>query len=178
MGAGEVLPWEEGRAIGAFDDLYSANEGYAAAFTDPGLTGRARRGLAVLTCIDSRIDPLAALGLAPGDAKIIRNAGARVSTETLTTLVLAVYLLGVDRIFLMPHTDCGVTKTGDADIHARAAERGIDVRSLEFPLIADQDAVLARDLLRIRTSPFLPEGVAVDGALFDVTTGGLTRVMA
>jgi carbonic anhydrase len=162
--------------MGVFDDLYTANEGYAAAFTDRGLTGRARRGLAVLTCIDSRIDPLAALGLAPGDAKIIRNAGARVSAETLTTLVLAVYLLGVERVFLMPHTDCGVTKTSDADIHARAAEYGIDVRSLDLPLIADQNAVLARDLLRIRTSPFLPKNIAVDGALFDVTTGRLTRM--
>ena len=96
--------------MGAFDDLYTANDAYAATFTDRGLTGTAARGLAVLTCIDSRIDPLAALGLAPGDAKIIRNAGARVTGETLITLILAVYLLGVERIFLMPHTDCGVTK--------------------------------------------------------------------
>jgi carbonic anhydrase len=154
--------------MGAFDDLYAANQGYAAAFTDRGLTGNARRGLALLTCIDSRIDPLATLGLAPGDAKIIRNAGARVNTETLTTLVLTVYLLGVNRIFLMPHTDCGVTKTSEADIQARAAERGIDIRSLDFPLIADQNTVLARDLL--------PENTAVDGALLDVTTGRLTRV--
>ena len=98
------------------------------------------------------------------------------SAETLTTLVLAVYLLGVERVFLMPHTDCGVTKTSDADIHTRAAEYGIDVRSLDLPLIADQNAVLARDLLRVRTSPFLPKNIAVDGALFDVTTGRLTRM--
>jgi carbonic anhydrase len=162
--------------MGAFDDLYAANEEYAAAFTDSGLTGVARRGLAVLTCIDSRIDPLAALGLVPGDAKIIRNAGARVNAETLSTLVLAVYLLGVERVFLMPHTDCGTTKTSDADVHARAAEHGVDVRSLDLPLIADQDAALARDLLRLRTSPFLPKNLAVDGALYDVTTGRLIRV--
>lgn len=162
--------------MGAFDDLYAANEEYAARFTDRGLTGVARRGLAVLTCIDSRIDPLAALGLVPGDAKIIRNAGARVNAETLSTLVLAVYLLGVERVLLMPHTDCGTTKTSDADVHARAAERGIDIRSLDLPLIADQDAALARDLLRLRTSPFLPKDLAIDGALYDVTTGRLIRV--
>ena len=160
--------------MGAFDDLYAANDTYATAFVDPGLTGTARRGLAVLTCIDSRIDPLAALGLTPGDAKIIRNAGARVTQDSLITLILAVYLLGVERVFLMPHTDCGVTKVSDADVHARAAEHGVDTRSLDFPLVADQNAVLRRDLLRIRTSPFLPEDLAVDGALFNVSTGRLT----
>lgn len=160
--------------MGAFDDLYTANDAYAATFTDRGLTGTAARGLAVLTCIDSRIDPLAALGLAPGDAKIIRNAGARVTGETLITLILAVYLLGVERIFLMPHTDCGVTKVSDADIHARAAEHGIDTKSVDFPLITHQDAALRNDLLRIRTSPFLPRTVAADGALFDVAAGRLT----
>jgi carbonic anhydrase len=164
--------------VGAFDDLFAANEDYAAAFTDPGLTGEASRGLAVLTCIDSRIDPLAALGLAPGDAKIIRNAGARVTTESLITLILAVYLLGVERVLLMPHTDCGVTKVSDADIHGVAAKYGADTRSLDFPLVADQDAALRRDLLCLRTSPFLPENLAVDGAVFDVATGRLTRVTA
>ena len=74
----------------------------------------------------------------------------------------------------MPHTDCGVTKVSDADVHARAAEHGVDTRSLDFPLVADQNAVLRRDLLRIRTSPFLPEDLAVDGALFNVSTRRLT----
>jgi carbonic anhydrase len=158
----------------AFDDLYAANDTYAATFSDRGLTGTAARGLAVLTCIDSRIDPLTALGLAAGDAKIVRTAGARVTDETMITLILAVYLLGVNRILLMPHTDCGVTKVTDDDIHARAAQHGIDTRSLDFPTITDQNAALRRDLLRIRANPFLPGHVTTGGAVYDVTTGRLT----
>jgi carbonic anhydrase len=82
----------------------------------------------------------------------------------------------VNRILVMPHTDCGVTKVtdADADIHARAAQHGIDTRSLDFPTITDQNAALRRDLLRIRTSPFLPGHVTVGGAVYDVTTGRLT----
>lgn len=156
-----------------FHDLLTANASYAGTFHDPGLTGTAGRGLAVVTCIDSRIDPLAALGLVAGDAKILRNAGARVTDEVLRTLVLAVCLLGVRRILVMPHTDCGVTKTTDADIHRVAAEHDIDTRSLDFPTIADQDEVLRRDLTRLRASPFLPSYVVSGGAVFDVRTGRL-----
>src|SRR5262245_23313291 len=92
------LEEDEQDAMGTFDDLLAANDTYATTFKDPGLSGTAARGLAVVTCIDSRIDPLAALGLAPGDAKIVRNAGARVTDQALTTLVLASYLLGVTRV--------------------------------------------------------------------------------
>lgn len=79
----------------AFDDLFAANAEFARTFEWSGLTGTAARGLAVVTCMDSRIDPLGLLGLRPGDAKILRNAGARVTDDVLRTLVLAVYLLGV-----------------------------------------------------------------------------------
>ena len=78
-----------------FDDVLAANEAYAQGFRLEGLEPVAAKGLAVLTCMDSRIEPLAMLGLAPGDAKILRNAGARVTDDVLRTLVLASYLLGV-----------------------------------------------------------------------------------
>src|SRR5438445_687116 len=81
-----------------FDDLLEANRRYRTAFHDSGVEGKAARGLAVLTCIDSRIDPLAMLGLRAGDAKIIRNAGARVTEDSLRSLVLAANLLGVRRV--------------------------------------------------------------------------------
>ena len=70
--------------------------------------GRARRGLAIVTCIDTRIDPLEAFGLIPGDAKVIRNAGARVTDDVLRTLIIASHALGVNRVALIQHTDCGV----------------------------------------------------------------------
>jgi carbonic anhydrase len=162
--------------VSAFDDLLAANERFTRTFHDSKLTGTAARGLAVITCMDSRIDPLGLLGLMPGDAKIMRNAGARVTDDVLRTLVLAVYLLGVRRVLVMPHTDCGVTKVTDEDVHAITAERGIDTRSVDFGTVPDQDAALHHDLLRIRTSPFLPAGTAVGGAIYDVHTGKLMPV--
>jgi carbonic anhydrase len=162
--------------VTAFDDLLAANEHFTSTFQNSALTGTAARGLAVVTCMDSRIDPLGLLGLLPGDAKIMRNAGARVTDDVLRTLILAVYLLGVNRVLVMPHTDCGVTKVTDDDVHVLTAEHGIDTRSLEFNTVPDQDAALRHDLLRIRTSPFLPEGMPVGGAIYDVHTGKLMPV--
>ncbi|MBB4916309.1 beta-class carbonic anhydrase [Streptosporangium saharense] len=162
--------------MGAFDDLLAANEEFSATFTDSELTGTAARGLAVVTCMDSRIDPLGLFGLKAGDAKILRNAGARVTDDVLRTLVLAVYLLGVNRVLVMPHTDCGMSKATDDDVHKLAAERGVDTRSLEFHTVPDQSAALRHDLTRIRTSPFLPNGLSVGGAVYDVRTGKILPV--
>jgi len=160
----------------AFDDLFAANEKFAQTFTNSQLTGRAARGLAVVTCMDSRIDPLGLLGLKPGDAKILRNAGARVTDDVLRTLVLAVYLLGVERVLIMPHTDCGMAKTTDAGVHALTQSQGVDTRSLEFHTVPDQDAALRHDLTRIRSSPFLPPDLPVTGAIYDVRTGRLLPI--
>ncbi|MFC5822862.1 beta-class carbonic anhydrase [Nonomuraea insulae] len=157
-----------------FDDLYAANAKFAKKFGRSGLTGRAARGLAVVTCMDSRIDPLGLLGLKPGDAKILRNAGARVTDDVLRTLVLAVYVLGVDRVLVMPHTDCGMSKVTDPDVHALTQERGVDTRSLEFHTVPDQNEALRHDLTRIRSTPFLPQSMPVAGAIYDVHTGRLT----
>ena len=76
-----------------FQDVLSANEQFVSSFEHSELTGTARRGLAIVTCMDSRISPLAATGMQAGDAKILRNAGARVTDDVLRTLVLASYLL-------------------------------------------------------------------------------------
>ncbi|MFC4006482.1 beta-class carbonic anhydrase [Nonomuraea purpurea] len=162
--------------MSAFDDLYAANAEFAKRFGNSGLTGRAARGLAVVTCMDSRIDPLGLLGLKAGDAKILRNAGARVTDDVLRTLVLAVYLLGVERVLVMPHTDCGMTKVTDSDVHALTHDRGVDTRSLEFHTVPDQGEALRHDLTRIRTTPFLPEGMPVAGAIYDVRTGRLSPI--
>lgn len=162
--------------MSAFDDVLAANADFAKDFAYSGLTGRAARGLAVVTCMDSRIDPLGLLGLQSGDAKILRNAGARVTDDVLRTLVLAVYLLGVERVLVMPHTDCGMAKVTDADVHDLTQLRGVDTRSLEFHTVPDQDAALRHDLTRIRTSPFLPKDMPIGGAIYDVHTGRLLPV--
>jgi carbonic anhydrase len=158
----------------AFADVLAANETFAAAFVDPGLGGRAARGLAVITCMDSRIDPLRVLGMRPGDAKILRNAGARVTDDVLRTLVLACYLLEVNRVLVMPHTKCKMASATEPEIHALIAEAfGVDTRSMEFRPSPDQVGALTTDLRRIRSFPLLPPGLVVGGAIYDVETGRL-----
>src|SRR5882672_10477471 len=115
-----------------FDDVLEANQRYRAGFHDSGMAGVAAKGLAVLTCIDSRIDPLALLGLRPGDAKIIRNAGARVTDDALRSLVVAVNLLDVNRVCVIQHTDCAMTGSTESEFRARVASaRGVDAAGAE-----------------------------------------------
>lgn len=163
----------------AFADVLQANEAYRSAFAHQALTGQAVRGLAIVTCIDSRVAPLEITGMAPGDAKILRNAGARVTEDVLRTLVLAVHLLGVTRILVMPHTDCKMASADESQMHeAIYRASGVDSRSLDIRTVSDQLQALRADVVRIRSFPYLPEGLAVGGAIFDVHTGGLTTVDA
>ncbi len=161
-----------------FDDVLAGNKRYAERFSDEHLEGRAARGLAVVTCMDSRIEPLQMLGLAKGDAKILRNAGARVTDDVLRTLVLAVALLGVQRVLVVPHTDCGMAKRSDEQVQQAVREfTGMDARSIDFATVQDQRAALERDVQRVRSWPFLPRGLPVAGAVYDVHTGRLDVVV-
>jgi carbonic anhydrase len=160
----------------AFADVLAANDAYRQGFGLAGLEARAARGLAVLTCMDSRIEPLAMLGLRPGDAKILRNAGARVTDDVLRTLVLAMYLLGVERAMIVAHTKCRMAAGDEEDVHdAVKAAGGPDTRSLAFLVTGDQEATLRADVQRVRSWPYLA-GLEVGGFLYDVDTGRLSRI--
>jgi len=160
-----------------FADALAANDDYIKSFKYSELTGVAQRGLAIVTCMDSRINPLSVVGMKSGDAKILRNAGARVTEDVLRTLVLATYLLGVNRILIMPHTNCRMAMGEEADIHALIQkEHGVDTRSLEFRTVTDQKAALITDVNRVRSYPLLNDGVVVGGAIYDVTNGKITPV--
>lgn len=157
-----------------FEEILAANKLFAEAFKSSDLTGRAAQGLAIVTCMDSRIDPLRVVGMKPGDAKILRNAGARVTEDVLRTLVLATHLLNVSRVLVMPHTDCRMASGTEEQVHeAIKKSSGIDTRSIEIRTVTDQKAALKQDLLRITTFPFLPKGIEVMGAIYDVKSGRL-----
>lgn len=157
-----------------FADVISSNKEFVSDFTDDHLTGRAAKGLAIITCMDSRISPLAMVGMKAGDVKILRNAGARVTDDVLRTLVLATFLLGVDRVLVVPHTDCRMASATESEIHETIlSDYGVDTRSVEFRTVRDQLAALTTDVLRIRTYPLLAQGVTVGGAIYDVRTGQL-----
>jgi len=160
-----------------FDDLLAANAEYQKTFKYSGLTGQAKQGLAIVTCMDSRINPLSVVRMRSGDAKILRNAGARVTEDVLRTLVLASYLLNVDRVLVMPHTDCRMAKSDEPEIHATLQEQfGVDTRSLEFRTVSDQVGALKIDVQRIRSYPLIRKGVTVAGAIYDVSNGSITPI--
>jgi len=162
-----------------FDDLLDANRRYRAEFHDSGVAGVAAKGLAVLTCIDSRIDPLAMLGLRAGDAKIIRNAGARVTDDALRSLVLAVNLLGATRVCVVQHTECAMVGSTDEEMRDRVGHAaGADASGWDFLTSVDQLATLRSDIRLIEACPLIGSGVEVRGFIFDVHSGELVSIDA
>ena len=163
--------------MSSFDELFAANDEFIKNFKSQDLTGEAKKGLAIITCMDSRIDPLRIVGMSAGDAKILRNAGARVTEDVLRTLILATTLLNVSRVLVMPHTDCRMASGTEEQIHATILESsGIDTRSVEIRTVSDQLSALKSDLVRIEQFPLLPTGIEVVGAIYNVKTGELKRV--
>ena len=168
---------EKVSAAKGFDDLIAANQAYAESFDMAGFDGIARAGVAIVTCMDSRIDPLGLVGLRPGDAKIFRNPGGRVGGDALEALVLATHLLGVERILVVPHTRCAMASNSEAELREKVGARaGKDASWMTFHAIADQERALREDLARVRSHPLIAQGVETAGFIYDVDTGLLRRV--
>ncbi|MGI8947947.1 MAG: beta-class carbonic anhydrase [Ornithinimicrobium sp.] len=162
----------------AFADLIEANRAYAASFDLAGFDGIARAGVAIVTCMDSRIDPLRMLGLQHGDAKIFRNPGGRVTDAALEALVLAVHLLNVRRVVIAPHTRCAMASASEEELHRRVgASVGADTTWQRFHVVDDQQRALAEDVTRVRTHPLILERAQVGGFIYDVDTGLLQPVL-
>ena len=159
-----------------FDDLIAANRAFADDFDLGGYDGVAHAGIAIVTCMDSRIDPLRMLGLHQGDAKIFRNPGGRVTPQALEALVLGVHLLGVERILVVPHTRCAMATHSEAELRHRVSESaGADASWQHFGVVEDQLAALDEDVAKVRSHPLIPETVLVGGFVYDVDTGLLDR---
>ena len=160
----------------SFDDLLAANREFAADFDLSGFDGVAHAGVAIVTCMDSRIDPLGMLGLKPGDAKIFRNPGGRVTPQALEALVLGVHLLNVKRILVVPHTRCAMASSTLEQVREKVgASAGQDVSWQHFGMIADQEASLRDDVHRVIAHPLIPDTVRVGGFMYDVDTGLLEQ---
>jgi carbonic anhydrase len=159
-----------------FSDLITANRAFADDFDLGGFDGVARAGVAIVTCMDSRIDPLRMLGLTHGDAKIFRNPGGRVTSAALEALVLGVHLLGVERVLVVPHTRCAMTTATEAELRVRIGESaGVDASWQSFGVIEDQVARLGEDVAKVRSHPLIPDTVKVGGFVYDVDTGLLEQ---
>ncbi len=161
-----------------FADLLAANRKFAETFTLSGFDGVAHAGVALVTCMDSRIDPLGMLGLAPGDAKIFRNPGGRVTEAALEALVLGVHLLNVRRILVVPHTRCAMASATLDELRDRVtASAGQDASWQTFGVVEDQEAALLDDVRKVRAHPLVPATVDVGGFVYDVDTGLLSQLV-
>lgn len=159
-----------------FDDLLAANRDFAADFDLSGFDGIAHAGVAIVTCMDSRIDPLRTVGLKPGDAKILRNPGGRVDDLTLDALVISVHMLNVSRIMVVPHTRCAVASNSEASLRERLDQAtGQDTSWLTLPVTDGQHAALVGDVQRVKAHPLIPKNVEVGGFIYNVDTGLLTQ---
>jgi carbonic anhydrase len=155
-----------------FDDLLEANRRFAESFDLAGFDGVARAGVALITCMDSRIDPLRMLGLAPGDAKIFRNPGGRVTTAALEALILGSHLLNVKRVLIVPHTRCAMASSTEQQIQERiGAAMGQDATWQSFGVVEDQKEALREDIAKVESHPLIPDTVKVGGFIYDVDTG-------
>lgn len=162
----------------SFDDLLDANREYATTFELGGFDGVAHAGVALVTCMDSRIDPLGMLGLRPGDAKIFRNPGGRVTAQALEALVLGVHLLNVNRILVVPHTKCAMTSSTQEELRAKVGESaGQDASWQSFGVVEDQEAALRDDVAKVRSHPLIPDTVVTGGFIYDVDTGLLNHIL-
>jgi carbonic anhydrase len=150
------------------DQLLEANTSYAAA--RQGVTdSKPSRHLAVLTCMDARIDTFAVMGLHLGDAHIIRNAGGRVTEDVLRSLALSSHVLGVDTVVVMQHTQCGLTGVTDDEL------REITGADVGFLPIDDHDSALREDIEVLKAVPYLAPIVTFAGLVYDVDSGVLAE---
>jgi carbonic anhydrase len=157
------------------DRLVDANERYAAAFTDPGMDARPVLHVAVVACMDARLDLHAALGLELGDCHTIRNAGGVVTDDVIRSLTISQHKLGTRSVVLIHHTGCGleaITEDFRTELEMAVGQR--PAWAVEAFRDVDQD--VRQSMQRVRTSPFLPHTDDVRGFVFDVTTGLLREI--
>lgn len=159
------------------DELLEANDRYAAAFEKGDLPMPPARRFAVVTCMDARIDPAKALGLAEGDAHVVRNAGGLVTDDALRSLVISHWLLGTQEAFVIAHTDCGMLTFTDDVLRAKLRdEAGADAEGVDFLPFPDLEESVRRSVRAIADSPLLPDSFGASGWVYDVRSGKLATV--
>ncbi len=159
--------------VTTIDTLLAANAAYAANFVQvpPGIPH-----VALVLCMDARIDPIRVLGIPPGHAHIIRNAGGRV-VEALRSLIVSQQMIGTDEVAIVHHTECGMQTFTNDEIHDRLRERfGPAADPLEFHPFTNLEESVREDLALYRATPFLRQDIPVRGFIYDVATGRLREV--
>jgi carbonic anhydrase len=160
----------------ATDDLIANNATYAEAFDHPGLAVAPARKLAVVACMDSRLDLFGALGLELGEVHMIRNAGGVVTDDVVRSLVISQRTLGTEEVLVLQHTDCGLLKATDEELKD-AIEADVGVRpGFAFDAFTDLDLNVRRSLARLRATLYLPHTDRIRGFDYDVDTVRIREV--
>lgn len=162
--------------MSSLDRLLATNEEFAAGFDREHLDARPSLRLAVVACMDSRLDVFAALGLGDGEAHVLRNAGGVITDDVVRSLAISQRLLGTREIVLVHHTDCGMQKLTDDGFRAELqGDTGI-APSFAIESFTDLDESVRQSIARLRNSPFLLHTELVRGFVYDVDTGRLREV--
>ena len=163
--------------MSAREQVLEANRSYAESFSEGDLPVPPARRLAVVTCMDARLDPAKFLGLEVGDAHVIRNAGGVVSDDTLRSLVISHWLLGTQEVLVVAHTDCGMLTFTNEGLRSRLAEEGgADAAGIDFLPFSDLDGSVRASLARVRETELLPDSFTATGYVYDCSSGKLREV--
>ena len=158
-------------------EFQKANDAYASSFSKGNLPMPPGRHVAVLTCMDARLDPARFLGLEEGDAHVIRNAGGRASDDAIRSLTISEQLLGTNEVVVIHHTDCGMLTFSNADLRKKLKqELNADAEHVDFLPFKDLEQSVRDDVATIKNSPFIPKNIEVSGFIYDVKSGRLLPV--
>ena len=163
--------------MSVIDELLGNNAEYASGFAAAGAPARPARRVAVLTCMDARLDPARALGLREGDAHVIRNAGGVVTDDAVRSLAISQHLLGTEEIVVIQHTDCGMQKVTDDELAARLERHAGEAPPFGTYAFSDLERNLRESISALKDNPFLLRTDAVRGFVYDVDSGRLTEVL-
>ena len=160
-----------------FENFLKANQAYVELHGDLHLSIKPKTKVAIVTCMDSRLHVAPALGLALGDAHILRNAGGRVTDDMIRSLVISQQQMGTREIVVLHHTDCGAQTFNNEDFQEHLkCELGVDVSGQDFLPFQDVDESVREDMKLLRECPLIPDDVIISGAVYDVDTGRMSEV--
>ena len=160
-----------------FEQIMQANQAYVALHGELNLPIKPKTRVAIVTCMDSRLHVAQALGLALGDAHILRNAGGRVTDDMIRSLVISQQQMGTREIVVLHHTDCGAQTFNNEDFQEHLkCELGVDVSGQDFLPFQDVEESVREDIKLLRECPLIPDDVMISGAVYDVDTGRMIEV--